>query len=43
MDFLAEGRKAGRIMADLTNGKANIVELVGTVGSAPATPSGGRH
>jgi ABC-type sugar transport system substrate-binding protein len=35
-DFLEEGRKAGRIMADLTNGKANIVELVGTVGSAPA-------
>jgi simple sugar transport system substrate-binding protein len=35
-DFLEEGRKAGRIMADLTHGKANIVELVGTVGSAPA-------
>ena len=35
-DFLEEGRKAGRIMADLTQGKANIVELVGTVGSAPA-------
>jgi simple sugar transport system substrate-binding protein len=35
-DFLEEGRKAGRIMADLTAGKANIVELVGTVGSAPA-------
>jgi simple sugar transport system substrate-binding protein len=35
-DFLEEGRKAARIMADLTNGKANIVELVGTLGSAPA-------
>jgi simple sugar transport system substrate-binding protein len=35
-DFLEEGRKAGRIMADLTGGQANIVELVGTVGSAPA-------
>jgi ABC-type sugar transport system substrate-binding protein len=35
-DFLEEGRKAGRIMAQLTNGKANIVELVGTIGSAPA-------
>jgi ABC-type sugar transport system substrate-binding protein len=36
-DFVEEGRKAGRIMADLTKGHANIVELVGTVGSAPAT------
>jgi galactofuranose transport system substrate-binding protein len=35
-DFLEEGRKAGRIMADLTNGQANIVELQGTRGSAPA-------
>ena len=35
-DFLEEGRKAARIMADLTNGRANIVELVGTLGSAPA-------
>jgi galactofuranose transport system substrate-binding protein len=35
-DFLEEGRKAGRIMADLTKGSAKIVELVGTVGSAPA-------
>ena len=35
-DFLEEGRNAGRIMANLTDGKANIVELVGTVGSAPA-------
>ena len=35
-NFLEEGRNAGRIMAELTDGKANIVELVGTVGSAPA-------
>jgi simple sugar transport system substrate-binding protein len=35
-DFLEEGRKAARIMVDLTNGRANIVELVGTLGSAPA-------
>lgn len=35
-DFLEEGRKAARIMAELVDRKANIVELVGTVGSAPA-------
>ena len=35
-DFLEEGRNAARIMAQLTNGKANIVELQGTRGSAPA-------
>ena len=35
-DFLEEGRNAARIMADLVGGKANIVELVGTIGSAPA-------
>jgi ABC-type sugar transport system substrate-binding protein len=35
-DFLEEGRKAARIMVELVNGKANIVELVGTIGSAPA-------
>lgn len=35
-DFLEEGRKAARIMAELVDGKANIVELVGTIGSAPA-------
>ena len=35
-DFLEEGRNAARIMAELTNGQANIVELVGTIGSAPA-------
>ena len=35
-DFLEEGRKAARIMEKLMNGEANIVELVGTIGSAPA-------
>ena len=35
-DFLEEGRKAARIMATLTDAKANIVELQGTRGSAPA-------
>ena len=35
-DFLEEGRKAARIMAELTNGQARIVELVGTIDSAPA-------
>ena len=35
-NFLEEGRNAGRVMVELTGGKANIVELVGTVGSAPA-------
>ncbi len=35
-DFLEEGRNAGRVMAKLVNGQANIVEIVGTVGSAPA-------
>ncbi len=35
-DFLEEGRNAARIMAQLTHGQANIVELQGTSGSAPA-------
>jgi len=35
-DFLEEGRNAARVMAKLVNGKANIVELMGTAGSAPA-------
>src|SRR5262249_6867635 len=35
-DFVEEGRNAARAMAKIVNGKANIVELVGTVGSAPA-------
>jgi len=35
-DFLEEGRNAARVMVELVNGKAKIVELVGTIGSAPA-------
>ncbi len=35
-DFLEEGRNAARVMAELVSEKANIVELVGTIGSAPA-------
>lgn len=35
-DFLEEGRKAARIMVNLVHGKANIVELMGNLGSAPA-------
>ncbi|MEP7136766.1 MAG: ABC transporter substrate-binding protein [Chloroflexota bacterium] len=35
-DFLEEGRNAARVMAKLVNGQANIVELMGTIGSAPA-------
>lgn len=35
-DFLEEGRNAARQMVRVTGGRANIVELVGTVGSAPA-------
>jgi len=35
-DFLEEGRNAARIMVKLMNGEANIVELVGTIDSAPA-------
>lgn len=35
-DFTEEGRNAARIMVKLLNGKGRIVELVGTVGSAPA-------
>jgi galactofuranose transport system substrate-binding protein len=35
-DFVEEGRNAARIMVDLLDGKGNIVELVGTVDSAPA-------
>lgn len=35
-DFVEEGRNAARVMAKLLNGKGNIVELVGTIGSAPA-------
>jgi galactofuranose transport system substrate-binding protein len=35
-DFMEEGRKAAHVMVDLTGGKARIVELVGTLDSAPA-------
>jgi ABC-type sugar transport system substrate-binding protein len=35
-DFLEEGRNAAWQMVKLTNGKANIVELMGTTDSAPA-------
>ncbi|HMQ51291.1 MAG TPA: ABC transporter substrate-binding protein [Anaerolineae bacterium] len=35
-DFVEEGRKAGNVMVDLLEGGGNVVELVGTVGSAPA-------
>jgi galactofuranose transport system substrate-binding protein len=35
-DFLEEGRRAARILAELVDGKAKIVELVGTIDSAPA-------
>ena len=35
-DFAEEGRNAARVMVKLLNGKGNIVELVGTPGSAPA-------
>jgi galactofuranose transport system substrate-binding protein len=35
-DFREEGRNAARVMAGLVHGRANIVELVGTLGSAPA-------
>jgi len=35
-DSIEEGRVAGRLLAKFVNGKANIVELQGTTGSAPA-------
>ncbi len=35
-DFVEEGRKAGREMVELLDGEGKVVELVGTVGSAPA-------
>ena len=35
-DFVEEGRNAARVMAKLMNDKANIVEIVGTIDSAPA-------
>ncbi len=35
-DFVEEGRRAARWLLETTGGKANIAELVGTPGSAPA-------
>jgi ABC-type sugar transport system substrate-binding protein len=35
-DFVEEGRRAGNFLAKKMNGKANIAELQGTTGSAPA-------
>jgi simple sugar transport system substrate-binding protein len=35
-DFEEEGRKAARVMVNITHGKANVVELQGTYDSAPA-------
>jgi simple sugar transport system substrate-binding protein len=35
-DFVEEGRKAARVMVDLLDGRGRIVELAGTVDSAPA-------
>src|SRR4051794_24267137 len=35
-DFIEEGRMAGRWLAEKVNHKANIVELQGTAGAAPA-------
>jgi ABC-type sugar transport system substrate-binding protein len=35
-DFLKEGKNAARVMVKLLSGKGKIVELVGTVDSAPA-------
>lgn len=35
-DFVEEGRRAARYLVAKMNGRANIVELQGTIGSAPA-------
>ena len=35
-DFVEEGRNAARVMVTLLEGSGNIVELTGTIGSAPA-------
>ena len=35
-NFETEGEKAGQEMVRLLNGRGNVVELVGTIGSAPA-------
>ena len=39
-DTVEEGRKAGRWLAEKTNGKANIAELEGTPGAGPAIDRG---
>jgi simple sugar transport system substrate-binding protein len=39
-DFVEEGRNSARVMAELMEEKGKIVELVGTVGSAPANDRG---
>jgi simple sugar transport system substrate-binding protein len=39
-DFVEEGRNAARVLGEIVGNKANIVELVGTVGSAPANDRG---
>jgi simple sugar transport system substrate-binding protein len=39
-DFVEEGRRAGDAMIELLGGEGKIVELVGTVGSAPANDRG---
>jgi galactofuranose transport system substrate-binding protein len=39
-DFVEEGRNSARVMAEMMGEKAKIVELVGTVGSAPANDRG---
>lgn len=39
-DFVEEGRRAGRWLAERTNGVARIVELQGTPGAAPANDRG---
>ena len=37
---MKEGRKVGRALVELMDGKANIIELRGTEGSYPAIESG---
>jgi len=39
-DFAEQGRKAGRVLAELMDGRAKIVELVGTPGSSAANDRG---
>jgi len=36
-DFVEEGRKAARILVELMDAKANIVQIMGNLGSAPTT------